>query len=111
MKQIGKSIADGAMAFLSAEYRILSIFVVIVAILLAVSANSQGDSWLVSISFLVGAFFTNEHDVKEALDKILYDSNHKPRHHYLENWGEENSGNTCVDRINHSFVMFIFLFE
>lgn len=39
-----------------------------------------------------GAFFTNEHDVKEALDKILYDSNHKPRHHYLEKWGEENSG-------------------
>jgi len=56
MKQIGKSIADGAMAFLSAEYRILSIFVVVVAVLLAVAANSQGDSWLVSISFLVGAF-------------------------------------------------------
>ncbi len=56
MKQIGKSIADGAMAFLSAEYRILSIFVAIVAVLLAFSANSQGDSWFVSISFLVGAF-------------------------------------------------------
>jgi len=55
MKQIGKSIADGAMAFLKAEYRVLSIFVLIVAILLAFAANSQGDSMLVSVSFLVGA--------------------------------------------------------
>ena len=56
MKQIGASIADGAMAFLKAEYRVLAIFVVIVACLLAFAANSSGDSWLVSISFLVGAF-------------------------------------------------------
>jgi len=55
MKKIGKSIADGAMAFLKAEYRILAIFVLIVAVLLAIAANSQGDSWLVSVSFLVGA--------------------------------------------------------
>ena len=31
MKQIGASIADGAMAFLKAEYRILAIFVIIIA--------------------------------------------------------------------------------
>ena len=55
MKQIGASIADGAMAFLKAEYKVLSIFVIIVAILLAFAANSQGDSPLVSLSFLVGA--------------------------------------------------------
>ena len=55
MKQIGASIADGAMAFLKAEYRVLIIFVVIVGCLLAFAANNQGDSWLVSISFLVGA--------------------------------------------------------
>jgi len=55
MKQIGASIADGAMAFLKAEYRVLAIFVVIVGCLLAYAANNQGDSWLVSISFLVGA--------------------------------------------------------
>ncbi len=55
MKQIGASIADGAMAFLKAEYRVLAIFVAIVACLLAYAANSQGDSWLVSISFLSGA--------------------------------------------------------
>ena len=55
MKQIGASIADGAMAFLKAEYRVLAIFVVIVACLLAYAASSQGDSWLISISFLSGA--------------------------------------------------------
>jgi len=55
MKSIGASIADGAMAFLKAEYRVLAIFVVIVACLLAYAASSQGDSWLVSISFLSGA--------------------------------------------------------
>ena len=55
MKQIGASIADGAMAFLKAEYRVLAIFVIIVGCLLAFAANNQGDSWLVSISFLVGA--------------------------------------------------------
>jgi len=55
MKKIGKSIADGAMAFLKAEYRILAIFVIIVATLLAFAANSQGDSMFISLSFLVGA--------------------------------------------------------
>ena len=55
MKKIGKSIADGAMAFLKAEYRVLAIFVITVAILLAFAANQQGDSWFISISFLVGA--------------------------------------------------------
>jgi K(+)-stimulated pyrophosphate-energized sodium pump len=55
MKQIGASIADGAMAFLKAEYKVLAIFVIIVSILLALLANNQGDSPLVSVSFLVGA--------------------------------------------------------
>jgi len=55
MKKIGKSIADGAMAFLKAEYRVLGVFVIIVAALLAYAAHSQGDSMLISISFLVGA--------------------------------------------------------
>ena len=55
MKQIGASIADGAMAFLKAEYRVLAIFVIIVAALLAFVTNSQESSPLVSLSFLVGA--------------------------------------------------------
>ena len=56
MKKIGKAIADGAMAFLRAEYRVLAIFVVIVAILLAFLAPESKNSWLVSVSFLIGAF-------------------------------------------------------
>jgi K(+)-stimulated pyrophosphate-energized sodium pump len=36
MRFISDSIADGAMAFLKAEYRVLSIFVVIASILLAI---------------------------------------------------------------------------
>ena len=55
MKKIGKSIADGAMAFLKAEYRVLSVFVIIVACLLTYAASIKGDSMLISISFLVGA--------------------------------------------------------
>jgi len=55
MVKIGQSIADGAMAFLKAEYRVLAIFVFIVAILLGLAANSIGDSLLISFSFLVGA--------------------------------------------------------
>jgi len=55
MKKIGTSIADGAMAFLKAEYRVLSVFVLVVAVLLALAARSQGDSMLISFSFLIGA--------------------------------------------------------
>ena len=55
MIKIGKSIADGAMAFLKAEYRVLAIFVAIVACLLAFAAQIKGDSMLISVSFLVGA--------------------------------------------------------
>ncbi|MBC8216764.1 MAG: sodium-translocating pyrophosphatase [Candidatus Marinimicrobia bacterium] len=54
MKNIGKHIADGAMAFLKAEYRVLAIFVLAVAILLFVGNVSRGTQ-LVSISFIIGA--------------------------------------------------------
>ena len=60
MKQIGASIADGAMSFLKAEYKILAIFVIIVAVLLAFAANNQGDSPLVALSFLIGALVTKK---------------------------------------------------
>jgi len=56
MKTIGTSIADGAMAFLKAEYRVLAIFVLAVAILLGVANNGRADSnALISLSFVVGA--------------------------------------------------------
>jgi K(+)-stimulated pyrophosphate-energized sodium pump len=56
MKKIAAHIAEGAMAFLKAEYKILSIFVICVAILLGVTANSETSSPLVAVSFVFGAF-------------------------------------------------------
>ncbi|MEL7249221.1 MAG: sodium/proton-translocating pyrophosphatase, partial [Bacteroidota bacterium] len=54
MSRIAKNIADGAMAFLKAEYRVLSIFVIAVAIILGLTANADS-SPLVAVSFILGA--------------------------------------------------------
>jgi K(+)-stimulated pyrophosphate-energized sodium pump len=56
MKEISTYIAEGAMAFLRAEWKILGYFVVIVGILLAVmaTANPHGH-WLIAGAFVVGA--------------------------------------------------------
>ena len=57
MVLISKSIAEGAMAFLKAEYRILGIFVVVVALLLGLAnAGKTDSSALISLSFIAGAF-------------------------------------------------------
>jgi len=57
MKQIGASIADGAMAFLKAEYRVLAVFVIAVAVLLSIANSGKADSSpLIALSFVVGAF-------------------------------------------------------
>jgi K(+)-stimulated pyrophosphate-energized sodium pump len=56
MSNISSHIQKGAMAFLKAEYKVLSIFVISVAILLAVTANTETSHWLVSVSFIIGAF-------------------------------------------------------
>ncbi|AZA76353.1 sodium-translocating pyrophosphatase [Chryseobacterium sp. G0186] len=59
MKIISGHIADGAMAFLKAEYKILTYFVVVVAILLAVMGSSNANShWSIGIAFAVGAVFS-----------------------------------------------------
>jgi len=56
MARIAKNIADGAMSFLKAEYKILSIFVVAVAILLYFKgSNEVGSNGMVAVSFIVGA--------------------------------------------------------
>ncbi|MFM1877193.1 MAG: hypothetical protein RLZZ241_59 [Bacteroidota bacterium] len=56
MARIAKSIADGAMSFLKAEYKILAIFVVAVAVLLYFKGESEaGSNGLVALSFVVGA--------------------------------------------------------
>jgi K(+)-stimulated pyrophosphate-energized sodium pump len=56
MKEISKYIAEGAMAFLKAEWKILGYFVAIVGILLAVMATANPHShWLIAIAFIIGA--------------------------------------------------------
>ncbi|WP_347922876.1 sodium-translocating pyrophosphatase [Pontimicrobium sp. SW4] len=56
MARIAKNIADGAMAFLKAEYKVLAIFVVAVAVLLFFKgSNEVGSSGMVAVSFIVGA--------------------------------------------------------
>ncbi|MGB5498087.1 MAG: sodium-translocating pyrophosphatase [Maribacter sp.] len=56
MARIAKNIADGAMSFLKAEYKILSIFVLAVAILLYFKgSNEAGSNGMVALSFVVGA--------------------------------------------------------
>ncbi len=56
MKEISNYIAEGAMAFLKAEWKVLGYFVVIVGILLAVMANANPHShWSISLAFVLGA--------------------------------------------------------
>ena len=57
MKEIAKYIAEGAMAFLKAEYKVLGYFVVIAALLLAVMGYSSSN-WLIAVAFIIGAFFS-----------------------------------------------------
>lgn len=57
MQLLSGYIADGAMAFLKAEWKVLSYFAVIAAVLLAYSGTLvETSSWVIAISFLIGAF-------------------------------------------------------
>ncbi|MEX0600062.1 MAG: sodium/proton-translocating pyrophosphatase, partial [Rhodothermales bacterium] len=57
MIEIAGHIADGARAFLRREYRVLIVFVMAVAAILAVAnMNQVNSSWLIAVSFVVGAF-------------------------------------------------------
>lgn len=58
MAKIATYIAEGAMAFLKAEYKVLSIFVLSVAILLGVSADPNVSSPFVAFSFIMGALMS-----------------------------------------------------
>ncbi|MFN2371279.1 MAG: sodium-translocating pyrophosphatase [Candidatus Krumholzibacteriia bacterium] len=56
MRTIASHIHEGAMAFLNREYRVLSVFVVVVAVLLAVgNAKVASSHALIGLSFVVGA--------------------------------------------------------
>ena len=57
MTQLAGYIADGAMAFLKAEWKVLSYFATITAILLIYSGTLlETSSWLIGVSFIIGAF-------------------------------------------------------
>ena len=59
MKEISNHIYEGALAFLNAEYRLLSIFVIIVSILLfIVSTVVETTHWMIVIAFIFGAIFS-----------------------------------------------------
>jgi K(+)-stimulated pyrophosphate-energized sodium pump len=59
MKEISTYIAEGAMAFLKAEWKILAYFVVIVALLLGFMATKNAEShWSIAVSFIIGAVFS-----------------------------------------------------
>jgi K(+)-stimulated pyrophosphate-energized sodium pump len=59
MKEISTYIAEGAMAFLKAEWKILTYFGLIVALLLGFMGSRNPDShWSIAVAFLIGAFFS-----------------------------------------------------
>ncbi|HUQ65824.1 MAG TPA: sodium-translocating pyrophosphatase [Flavitalea sp.] len=59
MKEISNYIAEGAMAFLKAEWKILTYFVVIAAVLLAfMGSRNENSHWGIAVAFIVGAFFS-----------------------------------------------------
>jgi K(+)-stimulated pyrophosphate-energized sodium pump len=65
MQELAGYIADGAMAFLKAEWKVLSIFVVFAAALLAYSGTIHEihgkeihGSWIIAIAFIIGAVFS-----------------------------------------------------
>lgn len=59
MQEISKNIKDGALAFLSAEYKLLSVFVVIASIaLFGISQVVDTTSWMIVPAFVVGAIFS-----------------------------------------------------
>ena len=59
MKEISNHIYEGALAFLKAEYRLLTLFVIGVSILLfIVSTIVPSTHWLIVIAFIVGALFS-----------------------------------------------------
>ncbi len=65
MQELAGYIADGAMAFLKAEWKVLSIFVVFAAALLAysgtiheINGKEVHGSWIIALAFIIGAVFS-----------------------------------------------------
>ena len=82
MKVIAGRIADGARAFLVAEYKVLGIFVAVVAVLLGI-ANSGGaeQSPIIAVAFILGAVFSavsGRHDTELYFDNLTKPRAHSP---------------------------------
>lgn len=59
MRTISGHIADGAMAFLKSEYKVLTYFVIVVAILLGImGTTNEASHWSIGLAFVVGAIFS-----------------------------------------------------
>ncbi len=59
MQEISRNIKQGALAFLSAEYKLLAIFVVLASIaLFAISYIVDTTHWMIVPAFVVGAIFS-----------------------------------------------------
>ncbi|REE01264.1 sodium-translocating pyrophosphatase [Marinoscillum furvescens] len=59
MQSLANHIREGALAFLSAEYRVLAIFVVLAGILLGViSTLVETTHWFIVVAFVIGAIFS-----------------------------------------------------
>ncbi|MFM7105680.1 MAG: sodium/proton-translocating pyrophosphatase, partial [Flavobacteriales bacterium] len=59
MKEIAGYVAEGAMAFLKAEYKILAVFVIIAGGALGILSQVVATShWLIVIAFVIGAVFS-----------------------------------------------------
>lgn len=57
MQEIANAIAEGALAFLRAEWRVLIVFGLVVSVLLGFSGTLvENSSWLIGIAFIIGAF-------------------------------------------------------
>ena len=57
MKEISQHIAEGAMAFLKSEWKVLAYFAIIVALLLGfMGSRSETSHWSIAVAFLIGAF-------------------------------------------------------
>jgi K(+)-stimulated pyrophosphate-energized sodium pump len=59
MKEISHYISQGAMAFLRAEWKILTYFAIVVALLLGFMGSRNASShWSIAVAFVIGAFFS-----------------------------------------------------
>ncbi|MDX1700353.1 MAG: sodium/proton-translocating pyrophosphatase, partial [Melioribacteraceae bacterium] len=57
MIKIARYIREGAIAFLRTEYKVLIWFIIVVSVLLGYANTGNSDSsWLISLSFIIGAF-------------------------------------------------------